>query len=147
MFGYLSCSESSFKAIKHLGNFFCWGLPFTGSCCKNSLKLCAVWALNVTLKTDFPLCPICFIQRWPSQPRLFRPEGSMSMLSLYTSPSLPNISFGLSNASSSISVSICLIMWGFPLSRQVPKLAIILCLTFLCDRRALTCGPWWFYWP
>uniref|UniRef100_A0A3P9IPV8 histone deacetylase n=1 Tax=Oryzias latipes TaxID=8090 RepID=A0A3P9IPV8_ORYLA len=59
--------------------------------------------LNVTLKADSLLCPICFIQRWPSQPRLFRPEGSMSMLSLYTSPSLPNISFGLSNASSSIS--------------------------------------------
>ncbi|XP_024123410.1 histone deacetylase 9-B isoform X1 [Oryzias melastigma] len=45
-------------------------------------------------------------ERWPSQPRLFRPEGSMSMLSLYTSPSLPNISFGLSNASSSISAAI-----------------------------------------
>uniref|UniRef100_A0A3Q3J9A8 histone deacetylase n=1 Tax=Monopterus albus TaxID=43700 RepID=A0A3Q3J9A8_MONAL len=41
--------------------------------------------------------------RWPSQPRLFRPEGSMSMLSLYTSPSLPNISLGLSTASSPIS--------------------------------------------
>nr|XP_043889707.1 histone deacetylase 9-B isoform X1 [Solea senegalensis]XP_043889708.1 histone deacetylase 9-B isoform X1 [Solea senegalensis] len=39
-------------------------------------------------------------ERWPSQPRLFRPEGSMSMLSLYTSPSLPNISLGLSTASS-----------------------------------------------
>ncbi|TMS11193.1 Histone deacetylase 9-B [Larimichthys crocea] len=42
-------------------------------------------------------------ERWPSQPRLFRPEGSVSMLSLYTSPSLPNISFGLSTASSPIS--------------------------------------------
>ncbi|XP_044063438.1 histone deacetylase 9-B isoform X2 [Siniperca chuatsi] len=42
-------------------------------------------------------------ERWPSQPRLFRPEGSVSMLSLYTSPSLPNISFGLSAASSPIS--------------------------------------------
>lgn len=42
-------------------------------------------------------------ERWPSQPRLFRPEGSMSMLSLYTSPSLPNISLGLSTASSPIS--------------------------------------------
>ncbi|XP_058502690.1 histone deacetylase 9-B isoform X1 [Solea solea] len=39
-------------------------------------------------------------ERWPSQPRLFRPEGSMSMLSLYTSPSLPNISLGLTTASS-----------------------------------------------
>ncbi|XP_072317740.1 histone deacetylase 9-B isoform X2 [Eucyclogobius newberryi] len=36
-------------------------------------------------------------ERWPSQPRLFCPEGSVSMLSLYTSPSLPNISLGLSN--------------------------------------------------
>ncbi|KAM4736315.1 LOW QUALITY PROTEIN: histone deacetylase 9-B [Anableps anableps] len=36
-------------------------------------------------------------ERWPSQPRLFRPEGSISMLSLYTSPSLPNISLGLSH--------------------------------------------------
>uniref|UniRef100_A0A3B4ACG4 histone deacetylase n=1 Tax=Periophthalmus magnuspinnatus TaxID=409849 RepID=A0A3B4ACG4_9GOBI len=35
-------------------------------------------------------------ERWPSQPRLFCPEGSVSMLSLYTSPSLPNISLGLS---------------------------------------------------
>uniref|UniRef100_A0A3Q3AXF3 histone deacetylase n=1 Tax=Kryptolebias marmoratus TaxID=37003 RepID=A0A3Q3AXF3_KRYMA len=43
-------------------------------------------------------------ERWPSQPRLFRPEGSMSMLSLYTSPSLPNISLGLSTASTPISV-------------------------------------------
>ncbi|XP_029957995.1 histone deacetylase 9-B isoform X4 [Salarias fasciatus] len=41
-------------------------------------------------------------ERWPSQPRLFRPEGSVSMLSLYTSPSLPNISLGLSTASSPI---------------------------------------------
>lgn len=39
-------------------------------------------------------------ERWPSQPRLFRPEGSVSMLSLYTSPSLPNISLGISAASS-----------------------------------------------
>uniref|UniRef100_A0A8C4NS05 histone deacetylase n=1 Tax=Dicentrarchus labrax TaxID=13489 RepID=A0A8C4NS05_DICLA len=44
-------------------------------------------------------------ERWPSQPRLFGPESSVSMLSLYTSPSLPNISFGLSTASSPISVS------------------------------------------
>ncbi|XP_034552881.1 histone deacetylase 9-B isoform X1 [Notolabrus celidotus] len=44
-------------------------------------------------------------ERWPSQPRLFRPEGSVSMLSLYTSPSLPNISFGLSTASSPISAA------------------------------------------
>ncbi|XP_037639946.1 histone deacetylase 9-B isoform X2 [Sebastes umbrosus] len=42
-------------------------------------------------------------ERWPSQPRLFRPEGSVSMLSLYTSPSLPNISLGLSTSSSPIS--------------------------------------------
>ncbi|XP_040900877.1 histone deacetylase 9-B isoform X2 [Toxotes jaculatrix] len=44
-------------------------------------------------------------ERWPSQPRLLRPEGSVSMLSLYTSPSLPNISLGLSTASSPISAA------------------------------------------
>ncbi|XP_037532274.1 histone deacetylase 9-B isoform X2 [Nematolebias whitei] len=44
-------------------------------------------------------------ERWPSQPRLFRPEDSVSMLSLYTSPSLPNISFGLSTASAPISTA------------------------------------------
>ncbi|XP_068179650.1 histone deacetylase 9-B [Antennarius striatus] len=44
-------------------------------------------------------------ERWPSQPRLFRPEGSVSMLNLYTSPSLPNISFGLSTASSPINAA------------------------------------------
>uniref|UniRef100_A0A3Q2E3B7 histone deacetylase n=1 Tax=Cyprinodon variegatus TaxID=28743 RepID=A0A3Q2E3B7_CYPVA len=44
-------------------------------------------------------------ERWPSQPRLFRPEGSVSMLSLYTSPSLPNISLGLSTASTPISAA------------------------------------------
>uniref|UniRef100_A0A8C6T8U2 histone deacetylase n=1 Tax=Neogobius melanostomus TaxID=47308 RepID=A0A8C6T8U2_9GOBI len=43
-------------------------------------------------------------ERWPSQPRLFRPEDSVSMLSLYTSPSLPNISLGLSNGSSPIKI-------------------------------------------
>ncbi|XP_026140130.1 histone deacetylase 9-B isoform X2 [Carassius auratus] len=42
-------------------------------------------------------------ERWPSQPRLLRPESSVSMLNLYTSPSLPNISLGLSAASSPIS--------------------------------------------
>eukprot|EP00066_Takifugu_rubripes_P014772 XP_011604038.1 PREDICTED: histone deacetylase 9 isoform X2 [Takifugu rubripes] len=47
-------------------------------------------------------------ERWPSQPRLFRPEGSVSMLSLYTSPSLPNISFGISTASSPISAAMAL---------------------------------------
>ncbi|XP_010882859.2 histone deacetylase 9-B isoform X2 [Esox lucius] len=45
-------------------------------------------------------------ERWPSQPRLFRPEGSMSnLLSLYTSPSLPNITLGLSSTSSPISAA------------------------------------------
>ncbi|XP_027868618.1 histone deacetylase 9-B isoform X1 [Xiphophorus couchianus] len=44
-------------------------------------------------------------ERWPSQPRLFLPEGSMSMLSLYTSPSLPNISLGLSTTSTPISAA------------------------------------------
>ncbi|XP_029599878.1 histone deacetylase 9-B [Salmo trutta] len=46
-------------------------------------------------------------ERWPSQPRLFRPEGSMSnLLSLYTSPSLPNITLGLSATSSQFSAAI-----------------------------------------
>uniref|UniRef100_A0A8C6KB27 histone deacetylase n=1 Tax=Nothobranchius furzeri TaxID=105023 RepID=A0A8C6KB27_NOTFU len=45
-------------------------------------------------------------ERWPSQPRLFRPEGSVSMLSLYTSPSLPNISLGLSTASTPMSAAL-----------------------------------------
>lgn len=44
-------------------------------------------------------------ERWPSQPRLFRPEGSVSMLSLYTSPSLPNISLGLNAASSPLNAA------------------------------------------
>ncbi|PWA33499.1 histone deacetylase 9-B isoform X3 [Gambusia affinis] len=44
-------------------------------------------------------------ERWPSQPRLFRPEGSVSMLSLYTSPSLPNISLGLSTTATPISAA------------------------------------------
>ncbi|XP_053743850.1 histone deacetylase 9-B isoform X3 [Synchiropus splendidus] len=44
-------------------------------------------------------------ERWPSQPRLFRPESSMSVLSLYTSPSLPNITLGLSTASSPLSAA------------------------------------------
>ncbi|XP_028325764.1 histone deacetylase 9-B isoform X2 [Gouania willdenowi] len=47
-------------------------------------------------------------ERWPSQPRLFRPEGSVSMLSLYTSPSLPNISLGLSTATSPMSAAMAL---------------------------------------
>lgn len=45
-------------------------------------------------------------ERWPSQPRLLGPESSMSMLNLYTSPSLPNISLGLSTASSPISAAL-----------------------------------------
>ncbi|XP_067094076.1 histone deacetylase 9-B isoform X1 [Osmerus mordax] len=45
-------------------------------------------------------------ERWPSQPRLFQPEGSLSMLSLYTSPSLPNITLGLNGASSPINAAI-----------------------------------------
>uniref|UniRef100_A0A672TAY9 histone deacetylase n=1 Tax=Sinocyclocheilus grahami TaxID=75366 RepID=A0A672TAY9_SINGR len=44
-------------------------------------------------------------ERWPSQPRLLGPESSVSMLNLYTSPSLPNISLGFSAATSPISVS------------------------------------------
>ncbi|XP_047667268.1 histone deacetylase 9-B isoform X1 [Tachysurus fulvidraco] len=42
-------------------------------------------------------------ERWPSQPKLLGFEGSVSVLSLYTSPSLPNITLGLSAASSPIS--------------------------------------------
>uniref|UniRef100_A0A8C2DGU2 histone deacetylase n=1 Tax=Cyprinus carpio TaxID=7962 RepID=A0A8C2DGU2_CYPCA len=45
-------------------------------------------------------------ERWPSQPRLLRPENSVPMLNLYTSPSLPNISLGLSAASSPISAAL-----------------------------------------
>ncbi|XP_061531128.1 histone deacetylase 9-B isoform X3 [Phycodurus eques] len=45
-------------------------------------------------------------ERWPSHPRLFRPESSVSALSLYTSPSLPNISFGIPTASSPISAAV-----------------------------------------
>ncbi|KAK2903287.1 hypothetical protein Q8A67_008000 [Cirrhinus molitorella] len=45
-------------------------------------------------------------ERWPSQPRLLGPESSVSMLNLYTSPSLPNISLGLSAASSPISAAL-----------------------------------------
>lgn len=45
-------------------------------------------------------------ERWPSQPRLLGPESSMSILNLYTSPSLPNISLGFSAASSPISAAL-----------------------------------------
>ncbi|XP_026084860.1 histone deacetylase 9-B-like isoform X2 [Carassius auratus] len=45
-------------------------------------------------------------ERWPSHPRLLGPESSVSMLNLYTSPSLPNITLGLSAASSPISAAI-----------------------------------------
>ncbi|XP_051576419.1 histone deacetylase 9-B [Myxocyprinus asiaticus] len=45
-------------------------------------------------------------ERWPSQPKLLGPESSMSMLNLYTSPSLPNISMGMSAASSPISAAL-----------------------------------------
>ncbi|XP_050987182.1 histone deacetylase 9-B isoform X2 [Labeo rohita] len=45
-------------------------------------------------------------ERWPSQPRLLGPESSVSVLNLYTSPSLPNISLGLSAASSPISAAL-----------------------------------------
>ncbi|KAI7806328.1 histone deacetylase 9-B isoform X1 [Triplophysa rosa] len=45
-------------------------------------------------------------ERWPSQSRLLGPESSMSMLNLYTSPSLPNISMGFSAATSPISAAL-----------------------------------------
>ncbi|TRY58756.1 hypothetical protein DNTS_034587 [Danionella cerebrum] len=45
-------------------------------------------------------------ERWPSQSMLLGPESSMSMLNLYTSPSLPNISLGLSAAASPISATL-----------------------------------------
>ncbi|XP_060777767.1 histone deacetylase 9-B isoform X2 [Neoarius graeffei] len=49
-----------------------------------------------------PLPSSTHSERWPSQPKLLGSEGSVSMLSLYTSPSLPNITLGLSAASSPI---------------------------------------------
>lgn len=45
-------------------------------------------------------------ERWPSQSRLLGPENSVSMLNLYTSPSLPNISLGLSATSSPINAAL-----------------------------------------
>ncbi|CAG12012.1 unnamed protein product, partial [Tetraodon nigroviridis] len=60
---------------------------------------------RINMAVPKPHAALLLCWRWPSQPRLFRPEGSVSMLSLYTSPSLPNISFGISTASSPISVS------------------------------------------
>uniref|UniRef100_A0A3B1ISC4 histone deacetylase n=1 Tax=Astyanax mexicanus TaxID=7994 RepID=A0A3B1ISC4_ASTMX len=45
-------------------------------------------------------------ERWPSQPKLLGAEGPVSVLSLYTSPSLPNINLGLSAASSPISAGL-----------------------------------------
>ncbi|XP_041963892.1 histone deacetylase 9-B [Alosa sapidissima] len=44
-------------------------------------------------------------ERWPSQPRLVGPDGPVSVLSLYTSPSLPNITLGLAASSSPISAA------------------------------------------
>ncbi|XP_016143006.1 histone deacetylase 9-B-like [Sinocyclocheilus grahami] len=53
---------------------------------------------NISLSLSLP--PSLFpSQRWPSQPRLLGAESSVSLLNLYTSPSLPNISLGLSAAS------------------------------------------------
>ncbi|XP_058250070.1 histone deacetylase 9-B isoform X1 [Hemibagrus wyckioides] len=49
-----------------------------------------------------PLPSSSYSERWPSQPKLLGSEGSVSVLSLYTSPSLPNITLGLSAASSPI---------------------------------------------
>lgn len=83
------------------------------------------------------------LQRWPSQPRLFQPEGSMSVLSLYTSPSLPNISFGLSTASSTISVSTanlrCFISGWVHCGQSGSGVGGSLL------RHWLTRGRWWFY--
>lgn len=45
-------------------------------------------------------------ERWLSQPKLLGSEGSVSMLNLYTSPSLPNITLGLSAASSPINAGL-----------------------------------------
>ncbi|XP_062395616.1 histone deacetylase 9-B [Sardina pilchardus] len=44
-------------------------------------------------------------ERWPSQPRLVGPDGPLSVLSLYTSPSLPNITLGLAASSSPITAA------------------------------------------
>ncbi|XP_076826862.1 histone deacetylase 9-B isoform X2 [Brachyhypopomus gauderio] len=45
-------------------------------------------------------------ERWPSQPKLLGPEASTSMLSLYTSPSLPNITLGLSATASPLAAGL-----------------------------------------
>lgn len=72
------------------------------------LLLCPMVHSGISKCLSLPLPLFCWLfpsQRWPSQPRLLGPESSMSMLNLYTSPSLPNISLGFSAASSPINVS------------------------------------------
>ncbi|XP_035266965.1 histone deacetylase 9-like isoform X3 [Anguilla anguilla] len=47
-------------------------------------------------------------ERWPTHQRVLKPEESMTLLSLYTSPSLPNITLGLPAVSSSINAAMAL---------------------------------------
>uniref|UniRef100_A0A672M1S2 histone deacetylase n=1 Tax=Sinocyclocheilus grahami TaxID=75366 RepID=A0A672M1S2_SINGR len=61
-------------------------------------------ARGPVLSLSFSPLRLLLTARWPSQPRLLGAESSVSLLNLYTSPSLPNISLGLS-AASPISVS------------------------------------------
>ncbi|XP_018596083.1 histone deacetylase 9-B isoform X2 [Scleropages formosus] len=45
---------------------------------------------------------------WPVHQRILKPEDSMTLLSLYTSPSLPNITLGLPSSSSPLSAGVVL---------------------------------------
>ncbi|XP_036394347.1 histone deacetylase 9-B-like isoform X2 [Megalops cyprinoides] len=47
-------------------------------------------------------------ERWPTRQRVLKPEESMTLLSLYTSPSLPNITLGLPAVSSPINAAMVL---------------------------------------
>ncbi|KAJ8288102.1 hypothetical protein COCON_G00007610 [Conger conger] len=47
-------------------------------------------------------------ERWPTHQRVLKPEESMTLLSLYTSPSLPNITLGLPAVSSPINAALAL---------------------------------------
>ncbi|KAJ8415869.1 hypothetical protein AAFF_G00404260 [Aldrovandia affinis] len=47
-------------------------------------------------------------ERWPPHQRVLKPEESMTLLSLYTSPSLPNITLGLPAISSPINAAMVL---------------------------------------
>ncbi|KAI1886182.1 hypothetical protein AGOR_G00211360 [Albula goreensis] len=47
-------------------------------------------------------------ERWPTHQRVLKPEESMTLLSLYTSPSLPNITLGLPAVSSPMNAAMVL---------------------------------------